>query len=91
MDELSRIVGDLELAAGPSDRGPEWCELWIDENLEGEIGEEAFSELPDRLAVALGLAQRDVVWEDREVMHVRAPGRAAGAILDAVVASAGLA
>lgn len=90
VEEVERRVGDLELAAGPSSSGPEWCQLWVDECLEDEIGEEAFTELPKRLAAALGLTPSDVVWEDREVVHVRASGRSADAVLDALVTAAGL-
>jgi hypothetical protein len=88
--EVERSVGDLQLAAGPSSRGRDWCELWVDECLEDEIGEEAFAELPERLAAALGLPVSDVLWEDREVVHVRAAGRSTDAVLDALERAAGL-
>src|SRR5687767_13702090 len=91
LQEVERRVGDLELAARPSSFGHDWCELWVDECLEDEIGEEAFTELPERLAAALGLARSDVVWEDREVVHVRAGGRSADVVLDGIVTAAGLA
>ena len=90
VDEVERTVGDLQLAAGRSSFGPGWCELWVDECLEAQIGEKAFAELPERLAAALGLLSRDVVWEDREVVHVRTGGRSAAAILDALEQAAGL-
>ncbi len=75
-------VDELLATVKPSELAPAFThQLWLDESAESEWGSERFEGYGSRLAAQDGV--EDVLWEDRELIHVRAPELDDAAVLSA--------